>query len=390
MPIINRIADFHREMTEWRRDIHTHPETAFEENRTSDIVADKLTGFGIEVHRGLAGTGVVGTLVGNDGAGPAVLLRADMDALHIEEKNDVDYRSEVPGKMHACGHDGHTAMLLGAAKYLAETRKFAGTVYFVFQPAEEHEGGGRVMVEEGLFDKFPADAVFGMHNFPGLEVGSFSVRSGAAMAAADSFDIDIRGSGGHAAAPHFGSDAIVAGALMVTALQTVASRAIDPLRPVVVTVTQFHGGDTYNVIPEDVVLRGTVRTLDAGVQADAEAALRRIVEGVAASAGVTAELNYVTGYPPTVNDEAESDFAAGIAAEIVGADNVVRDANPKMGAEDFSFMLNERPGCYVWIGNGPGESGCWLHNPHYDFNDEVLPLGASYWARLVETRLGGR
>jgi hippurate hydrolase len=390
MPIINRIAEFHKEMTEWRHDIHTHPETAFEEERTSEIVATKLTGFGIEVHRGLAGTGVVGTLAGNDGAGPAILLRADMDALHIEEKNDVDYRSEVPGKMHACGHDGHTAMLLGAAKYLAETRKFAGTVYFVFQPAEEHEGGGRVMVEEGLFDKFPAEAVFGMHNFPGLEVGRFSVRSGAAMAAADSFDIDIRGSGGHAAAPHFGTDAIVAGALMVTALQTVASRAIDPLRPVVVTVTQFHGGDTYNVIPEDVVLRGTVRTLDTGVKTDAEAAIRRIVEGIAASAGVSAELNYVTGYPPTVNDEAESDFAAGIAAEIVGADNVVRDANPKMGAEDFSFMLNERPGCYVWIGNGPGEGGCWLHNPHYDFNDEVLPLGASYWARLVETRLAGR
>ena len=390
MPIINRIADYHDEMTAWRRDIHAHPEIAFEEKRTSDFVAGKLADFGIEVHRGLAGTGVVGTLRGNDGAGPSVALRADMDALCIEEKNDVDYRSGVAGKMHACGHDGHTTMLLGAAKYLAETRKFAGTVYFVFQPAEEHEGGGRVMVEEGLFDKFPADAVFGMHNFPGLETGKFSVRTGVAMAAADSFDINILGTGSHAAAPHFGTDAIVAGAHIVTALQTVASRAIDPLHPVVVTVTQFHGGDTYNVIPEKVVLRGTVRTLDAGVQQQAEAAIRRIVEGVAASAGVTAEVDYMTGYPPTVNDEAESEFAAAIAAGIVGADNVVRNANPKMGAEDFSFMLNERPGCYVWIGNGPGESGCWLHNPHYDFNDEILPLGASYWARLVETRLSAR
>ncbi len=386
MAIINRIAEFHADMTKWRRAIHAHPETAFEEVATGDFVAEKLAEFGIEVDRGLAGTGVVGTLKGN-GEGPAIGLRADMDALHILEKNEVDWRSQVDGKMHACGHDGHTTMLLGAARYLAETRNFSGTVHFIFQPAEEHEGGGRVMVEDGLFEKFPMETVWGMHNFPGMETGKFGVRSGPAMAAADSFDISIRGQGVHAAAPHLGTDAILAGAQIVTALQTVASRTIDPLKSVVISVTQFHGGDTYNVIPEDVVLRGTARTLDEGVRDAVEPALRRIIDGVAAAAGVSAELTYMPGYPPTVNHAAESEFAAAIAAEVAGADNVLRDLDPKMGAEDFSYMLNQRPGCYIWLGNGPGESGCWLHNPHYDFNDEILPLGASYWARLTETRL---
>ena len=386
MAIINRIAEFHADMTEWRRAIHAHPETAFEEVATGDFVAEKLAEFGIEVDRGLAGTGVVGTLKGN-GEGPAIGLRADMDALHIVEKNEVDWRSRIDGKMHACGHDGHTTMLLGAARYLAETRNFSGTVHFIFQPAEEHEGGGRVMVEDGLFEKFPMETVWGMHNFPGMEIGKFGVRAGPAMAAADSFDIAIRGQGVHAAAPHLGTDAILAGAQIVTALQTVASRTIDPLQSVVISVTQFHGGDTYNVIPEDVVLRGTARTLDDGVRDAVEPALRRIVDGVAAAAGVSAELTYIPGYPPTVNHEAESEFAAAIAAEVAGAGNVLRDLDPKMGAEDFSYMLNERPGCYIWLGNGPGESGCWLHNPHYDFNDDILPLGASYWARLTETRL---
>ena len=386
MAIIDRIAEFHADMTKWRRAIHAHPETAFEEVVTGDFVAEKLAEFGIEVDRGLAGTGVVGTLKGN-GEGPAIGLRADMDALHIVEKNAVDWRSRVDGQMHACGHDGHTTMLLGAARYLAETRNFSGTVYFIFQPAEEHEGGGRVMVEDGLFDKFPMETVWGMHNFPGMETGKFGVRSGPAMAAADSFDISIRGQGVHAAAPHLGTDAILAGAQIVTALQTVASRTIDPLKSVVISVTQFHGGDTYNVIPEDVVLRGTARTLDEGVRAAVEPALRRIIDGVAAAAGVSAELTYMPGYPPTVNHAAESEFAAAIAAEVAGADNVLRDLDPKMGAEDFSYMLNQRPGCYIWLGNGPGESGCWLHNPHYDFNDDILPMGASYWARLTETRL---
>ena len=387
MAIINRIAEFHADMTEWRRRIHAHPETAFEEVATGDFVAEKLAEFGIEVNRGLAGTGVVGTLKGNGGDGPAIGLRADMDALHIQEKNEVDYRSTVDGKMHACGHDGHTTMLLGAARYLAETRNFTGTVHFIFQPAEEHEGGGRVMVEDGLFEKFPMETVWGMHNFPGMPTGQFGVRTGPAMAATDSFDILIRGQGVHAAAPHLGTDAILAGAQMVTALQTVVSRTVDPLKSVVVSVTQFHGGDTYNVIPEDVVLRGTVRTLEDEVRDAVKPALRRVVEGVAATAGVSAELVFIPGYPATVNHEVESEFAAEIAAEVAGDDNVRRDLDPKMGAEDFSYMLNQRPGCYIWIGNGPGVSGCWLHNPHYDFNDEILPMGASYWARLAETRL---
>ena len=263
MPIINRIAAYHDEMTAWRRDIHRHPETAFEEFRTADIVARTLESFGIEVHRGLAKTGVVGTLRVGDRE-RAIGLRADMDAPDILEANGFDHRSVHDGKMHACGHDGHTTMLLGAARYLAETRNFSGTVHFIFQPAEEHEGSGRVMVEDGLFEKFPMETVWGMHNFPGMETGKFGVRSGPAMAAADSFDILIRGQGVHAAAPHLGTDAILAGAQIVTALQTVASRTIDPLQSVVISVTQFHGGDTYNVIPEDVVLRGTARTLDEG------------------------------------------------------------------------------------------------------------------------------
>ena len=387
MPIINRIAEFHEEMTGWRRDIHAHPETAFEEHRTSQFVADRLTEFGIEVNRGLAGTGVVGTLPGTRGAGPAIGLRADMDALHIEEKNGFEHRSQTPGKMHACGHDGHTSMLLGAAKYLAETRNFAGTVQFIFQPAEENEGGARVMVEEGLFDRFPMEQVFGMHNMPRVGIGEMAVRAGPMMAAFDIFEIRVTGHGTHAAAPHLGSDAIVAAAEMVTALQTIASRIVDAQEAVVVTVTQIHGGDTWNVIPEDVTLRGTVRAFLPEIQDLAEASLRRIVAGIAAAHGVEAEIDYERRYPPTINHGAESELAAAAAAEVVGVDNVHDDLHPKLAAEDFSFMLNERPGCYVWLGNGPGDGGCLLHNPHYDFRDEALPIGASYWARLVETRL---
>ncbi|MPY69066.1 MAG: amidohydrolase [Alphaproteobacteria bacterium] len=387
MPIINRIAEFHADMTEWRRRIHANPETAFEEVKTAAFVAETLEGFGIEVHRGLARTGVVGTLKGAKGDGPAIGLRADMDALNMAEKNAHAWRSQVPGKMHACGHDGHTTMLLGAARYLAETRNFAGTVHFIFQPAEENEGGGRVMVEEGLFDRFPCETVWGMHNFPGQDAGTFAVCRGPAMAAADRFDIRIRGKGGHAAAPHLATDTILAGSQLVAALQTIASRSIDPVESVVVTVTQFHAGDAYNIIPEDAVLRGTIRSFTPAVQDAAEAALRRIAAGVAQAAGLEIAIDYARGYPPTVNDAAESDFAAEIAAEIVGGENVIQDPDPKMGAEDFSFMLQQKPGCYIWIGNGPGVGGCWLHNPQYDFNDEILPLGATYWARLAETRL---
>ena len=387
MPIINRIAEFHGEMTAWRRDIHAHPETAFEENRTADIVAAKLEAFGIEVHRGLAGTGVVGTLMGSaDGAG-IIGLRADMDALHIDEKNTFDHRSRNQGKMHACGHDGHTTMLLGAAKYLAETRNFAGTVHFIFQPAEENEGGGRVMVEEGLFDRFPAQAVYGMHNMPGMPVGTIGAKVGTMMAAADRFDLTVRGKGAHGAMPHLGVDPVVAAAQIVQGLQTIASRITDPVESIVISVTQLEAGHTYNVIPDEAVLRGTTRAFTSEVQATIRPLMLRVAEGIAASAGCSVELDYRTGYPPTVNTAQEVELAADAAEQIVGAANVDRDVTPLMGAEDFAFMLQERPGAYVWIGNGPGEGGCTLHNPHYDFNDEVLTIGASYWARLAESVL---
>ena len=389
MPIINRIAEYQDEMTGWRRHIHKHPETAFEEHQTSDYVALRLHEFGIDVHRGLAGTGVVGTLKGDKGAGPAIALRADMDALDIEEKNDIDYKSENPGKMHACGHDGHSTMLLGAAKYLAETKNFAGTVHFIFQPAEENEGGGRVMIEEGLFEKFPVESVYGMHNMPGIPAGEFAIRSGPIMASFDIFEITLTGTGTHAALPQLGRDAVVAGAQLVTALQTIASRTVSPFDAAVVSVTQMHSGDTWNVIPEEMVIRGTTRAFKEEVQSHMEAEIRRIAEGVATTFGIDANVHYERRYPPTVNDAAETDITVEVARELVGDDFVSLDKDPMMGAEDFAFMLNEKPGAYMWIGNGPRDGGCMLHNPHYDFNDEVLPLGASYWAKLVEHRLAG-
>lgn len=389
MPIINRIAEYQDEMIAWRRHIHKHPETAFEEHQTSDYVALRLHKFGIDVHRGLAGTGVVGTLKGGKGDGPAIGLRADMDALDIEEKNDIDYKSENPGKMHACGHDGHSTMLLGAAKYLSETKNFAGTVHFIFQPAEENEGGGRVMIEEGLFEKFPVESVYGMHNMPGIPVGEFAIRPGPIMASFDIFEITLTGTGTHAALPQLGRDAVVAASQLITALQTIASRTVSPFDAAVVSVTQIHTGDTWNVIPEEAVIRGTTRAFKEEIQTHMETEIRRIADGIAATFGVTAQVHYERRYPPTINDAAETDLTAGIAREIAGNDMVSLDKDPMMGAEDFAFMLNEKPGAYMWIGNGPRDGGCMLHNPHYDFNDEVLPLGASYWAKLVETRLAG-
>ena len=387
MPIINRIAQFQDEMKQWRHHIHAHPETAFEEFQTADFVANQLTEFGIEIDRGLARTGVVGSLKGSYGNGPAIGLRADMDALDIEEKGDHAHISTNSGKMHACGHDGHTTMLLGAAKYLSETRKFAGTVHFIFQPAEEFAGGGREMVQDGLFEKFQCETVWGMHNFPGQNLGTFEVCPGPAMAAADTLEIWVRGKGTHAAFPHEGQDVIVAASHLVAALQTVTSRAVDPLEAVVCSITQMHAGETYNIIPDDIVLRGTVRTFKPQIQNQALAAIKRIAAGVATMFDISVDVNFTEGYPPTVNTLKESDFAAKVAEDVVGRDNVKTDPNPKMGAEDFSYMLNERPGCYIWIGNGPGEGGCYLHNARYDFNDEALTYGASYWARLVETRL---
>jgi len=388
MPIVNRIAEFHPDMTEWRRHIHANPETAFEEFATSDFVAAKLAEFGVEVHRGIAGTGVVGVLHGNGGPnGRAIGLRADMDALPMQEENEFGHRSRNPGKMHGCGHDGHTAMLLGAARYLAETRNFSGTVNFIFQPAEEGQGGGRRMVEEGLFDRFPCDQVFGLHNWPDLPPGEFSVRPGPMMAGTDTFDIRIAGRGGHAALPHQSVDPIIIGSQMVLAIQTIISRNVSPIEAGVISVTQFHAGSAYNVIPEEVVLRGTVRALKPEVRDLLEGNLRRIVETLPQSFGSSATLTYYRGYPPTINHAGPAELARGVAERLVGEDRVHRDVGPSMGGEDFAYMLNARPGCYVWLGQGGGPSGCMLHNPRYDFNDDILPIGASYWATLVETTL---
>ena len=385
MPVINRIADFHDDMTAWRRDLHAHPETAFEEVRTADVVAAKLEEFGIDVHRGLAKTGVVGTL--STGDGPSIGLRADLDALDVEELNQFDYKSTYQGKMHACGHDGHTTMLLGAARYLAETRNFKGTVQFIFQPAEENEGGGGVMVEEGLFEKFPVQAVYGMHNWPGLELGTFAVTEGPLMAAFDIFELTVKGRGSHGGMPHTGIDPIPVAAEIVGALQTIASRATDPQDACVVSVTQIHAGKAWNVIPDDVVLRGTTRSFRPKVQDTIEPAIRRIAEGICQAHGCQLEMMYERRYPPTINEAVAAKAAYRAAANVSGEDKIVSNPTPSMGAEDFAFMLHEKPGCYVWLGNGPGESGCMLHNPHYDFNDDILTIGASYWARLVELEL---
>ena len=385
MPIINRIADFQAEMAAWRRDIHAHPETAFEETRTAAIVAGLLEGFGISVERGVARTGVIGTLTGARPSGRAIALRADMDALHVEEKTGLAHASQTPGRMHACGHDGHTAMLLGAAKYLAETRNFAGTLHFIFQPAEENEGGARVMVEEErVLQRYPVEAVYGMHNWPGLPTGEFAIRAGPMMAAFDIFEIVVQGKGGHAALPHLGIDPVVAAAQIVAGLQTIASRSIHPLHGAVVSVTQIHGGDTWNVIPDTVVLRGTTRSFEPSVRDALEPAIRRVAEGVCAALGAGVTMRYERRYPPTVNTPEEAETAAATAAQLVGAERVRRDLLPSMGAEDFAYFLEQKPGAYIWIGNGDGAS---IHNPHYDFNDEILALGASYWARLAETVL---
>jgi hippurate hydrolase len=382
LAIVDKIKLLQGEMAEWRHDIHAHPETAFEEQRTSALVAKKLESFGLSVHKGLGRTGVVGTLSAGSGK-RAVGLRADMDALHIHEKNDFDHRSQHEGKMHACGHDGHTTMLLGAAKYLAETKNFDGTVHFIFQPAEENEGGGREMVEQGLFDKFPCDSVYGMHNWPGMPVGQFGLRPGPMMASFDIFEIELTGRGSHAALPHTGIDPVVAASALVLALQTITSRNVDPIESSVVTVTQVHAGDTWNVIPDAAVLRGTTRTFRPEVQDLVERRMREICAGIAATYGAQVKIRYERRYPPTVNAARETEICASVLERMVGQENVVR-VPPVMGSEDFAFMLQAKAGCYVFVGNGPGEGGCMLHNPHYDFNDEVLPIGASYWANLVE------
>lgn len=386
MSVIERIAGYQADLVEIRRDLHAHPETAFEERRTADVVAARLAALGVEVHRGLARTGVVGVLRAGSGQ-RAIGLRADMDALHVAELNDFGHRSLHAGKMHACGHDGHTAMLLGAARYLAETRRFDGTVYFIFQPAEESEGGGELMVREGLFEQFAAEVVFGMHNWPGVPVGQFQLRTGPMMAGTNRFEITVTGRGGHAAMPHQGIDPVVAGSALVQALQTLTSRNLNPLDSAVVTVTQFHGGDAWNVIPSEVVIRGTTRAFTPEIQDLLEDGMRRISDGVTAAHGCKVALRYERNYPPLVNSEREAQLAREVLESLVGAENVQWDCAPTMAGEDFAFMLQARPGCFVFIGNGPGQGGCMLHNPRYDFNDAILPLGASYWARLVERYL---
>jgi amidohydrolase len=389
---VEHVRRYHAELTTVRRDIHSHPELAFEENRTASIVAEKLAGWGIEVHRGLAKTGLVGVIRGKTASARSIGLRADMDCLPMHETGSVPYKSKHEGRMHACGHDGHTTMLLGTARYLAETRNFAGTAYLIFQPAEEGGGGGQVMVQEGLFDRFPADEVYALHNFPGIPAGKMAVRAGPMMAATDEIKITIHGTGGHGAFPHLAVDPVVAAAHVVTALQTVASRNVEPVDAVVVSVCSMATSQigAFNVIPDAVHLVGTVRTFKPDTRNLAEKRVREIAGKVAEALGARATVEYVRGYPATVNSPRESEFAARVGERIFGAANVITDFAPVMGGEDFSYMLQAKPGAYVFLGQGGGPNSCFLHNPAYDFNDEVIPLGAGYLAALVEDALPAR
>ena len=374
------------DLAELRRDLHAHPELAFEERRTAGLIGDSLEASGIPVSRGLAVTGVVGTL--RLGDGPAIGLRADMDALPLGERTGLPHASRTDGVMHACGHDGHSAMLLGAARYLAQQGGFRGTVHFIFQPGEENLAGGKRMVEEGLFERFPMQAVFGLHNWPGLDAGSMGTRAGPVMAAADFFELRIRGLGGHAAYPHRAKDPIVAGAQMVTALQSLVSRGTDPLESAVLSVTRFHGGTTDNVIPADIVLGGTVRSFRDAVQEEMEGGIRRVAEGLAEAHGVAVELDYERRYRATVNDAEQAAAALAAMERTVGRERVRRDLPPTMGAEDFGWMLAACPGAYAMLGNGiDGPHGQALHNPGYDFNDAVIPVGVRYWVNLVRQLL---
>jgi amidohydrolase len=387
---MNVIPEIEAERDEWaalRRDIHAHPELAFEEHRTADLVAERLTAWGLAVHRGLARTGVVGTL--SRGAGPAIGLRADLDALALLEANTFAHRSRFDGKMHACGHDGHTVMLLAAARYLAFHPEFSGTVHFIFQPAEEAAGGAKVMLADGLLEKFPIDAVFGMHNWPGLPAGHFAVRTGPMMASLDCFDISIRGTGTHGALPHHGVDPISTAALLVNALQTIVSRNVDPLQAAVVSVAKIHAGDTHNIIPERASLGGGIRCFDAELRARLKRRLCDIADGVASACGAKADVEFGASFPPLVNDETNTRLAAEAAVRVAGAAAVQTAAAPVLASEDFAYMLEQRAGCYLFIGNGAGSGSCMIHNPGYDFNDAVLPVGASYWVRLVQRVLGG-
>jgi len=388
MPIVNRVADLHSDITAWRRDLHAHPELLYDVTRTAGTVAEKLREFGCdEVVTGIGRTGVVGVIRGRKGKSTKVIgMRADMDALPIEEATGLPYQSTVPGKMHACGHDGHTAMLLGAARYLAETRNFDGTAVVIFQPAEEGGGGGKAMVDDGMMDRFKISEVYGMHNFPGVAVGEFSIRPGPIMAAADYIQIDIEGKGAHAARPHLGIDSVLVGAQIINNLQSIVSRNVDPLESAVVSICMFHAGNTDNVIPQTAQLRGTARSLTEEVRCLLEKRVPEIVEGTARLYGAKATAKYRRGYPVLNNHSAQTDFAAKVAGEIAGKDKVDIDMAPVMGAEDFSYMLNARPGAFIFVGNGDSAG---LHHPAYNFNDEAIPFGTSYWVKLAETALAG-
>ena len=394
MQLIDRVVQFQAEIQQIRRDIHAHPELRFEETRTSDLVAQKLSDWGLEVTRGLGGTGVVGTLK-HGKSKRAVGLRADMDALPIQETNDFAHRSTHDGKMHACGHDGHMAMLLAAAKYLAEARSLDGTVHFIFQPAEEGGAGAQRMIDDGLFERFPCDAVFGMHNWPGLKVGEFGVAGGPVMASSNEFEIKVLGKGAHAAMPHLGIDPVFIAVQIVNGLQGIITRVKKPIDSAVLSVTMIQAGEATNVIPESAKISGTVRTFSDEVTSLVESQMKRIVQMTCAAHGADAKFEFRRNYPPTVNDMDEAEFAATVMDDIVGSGNVVRNIEPTMGAEDFAFMLKVKAGAYVFIGNGDGThrvpghglGPCMLHNPSYDFNDELIPLGATYWVRLAQNFL---
>ncbi len=387
MPVKNRIAEFHDEMTQWRQHLHAHPELSYQEHETASFVAERLRSFGVEVTAGVGGTGVVGVLHGNRESERSIGLRADMDALAIEERNDFAHRSTNRGVMHACGHDGHTTMLLGAARYLAETRDFSGRAVFIFQPAEEmggEDGGAARMIREGLFENFRCDEIYGLHNWPGMEVGTFAVKAGPMMASGDAFEIEVTSTGMHAAQPHKGADVVLTAGHILVALQQITARNIDPLDAVVVSATQIHGGDAYNVLPNMISIRGTVRAFSPAARAAAESAVRRIVKGIALSTGAECKITYTQQYPTLVNAT-----GATLSAEAAGSSvfNKVETNPPQtMIVEDFAFMLEDRPGCYGWIGNGSDGNGRILHSAWFDFNDEALPFGASYFASLVEAR----
>lgn len=391
MSTIANKSDLHEQMVTWRQHLHQHPELSFKEKMTSDYIASVLQSHDIEIHRGLAVTGIIATVHGQRD-GNVIGLRADMDALPIQELNDFSYKSVHDGKMHACGHDGHSTMLLGAAIYLKENNDFSGTVHFIFQPAEEGGGGGRVMVEEGIFDKFPCQAVYGMHNFPGIAEGQFAVHDTAVMAANETLNINIKGKGGHAAMPDQCIDPVVVGAQIISALQSVVARNVAPLNSAVVSITMVNAGFASNVVPDDMQLTGSLRYFSKQVGDEVKDKIKNIVEGISHSMGASAVFESVPNYPATINTQKHAEICANAATMVVGKNNVLRNEQPTMGSEDFAFLLNASEGAYIWIGNGlvpedGPKGGCMLHNTQYDFNDKILPIGASYWVQLIQNIL---